>query len=991
MSPKTASRSNFANRNGAIAVVLTYALFAAFWILLSDKLVQILFSDPNQIILISMLKGWFFVVITSLLLYGLMRRWIGGGKTPLALPGDGLRLGWPFFLALLIITALCSAVITKHLAEHKQTEFAKLQAIADLKSRQISGWLKGRLDDADFVTSSPLVTGLYHLKQISGEMPGGTQLSMQLEQLLKSQGFTAITLLSPQGQPLWGSSQAPLKLTANALSIAQLAMASHTTRLTDPYLNASGKISLDLAVPMAAVGPTPVVMLQVELSDWITPLLQSSPELLQSTQVQLFRQAGGQVLFLNGPLHKQGAAALLGVPLATKTLLAGRFLRGEVPTNDVVKGDDYLGVPSIGVIRPIAGTEWYVLVKLDQTELYTESMQDVAWISLIGLLVMISVSTVFYLLRQAQQLALVGALQKSQAERLNTLNLLHSIADSSDDAIFATDLEGRYILFNRAACRLVGKQAEEVLGHDDRSIFSDEQAGILIALGQKIMAEKKSYAQEEVLEFAGIKKTLFTTKGPLYDSLGKIIGVFGITRDISDRKQAELDLQASEMSYRSLFDNMTNAYSYCRMLYENGQPTDFVYLKVNAAFTALTGFKSPENRKVSELMPGLRESNPEIFQIKGRIALGASPERFETYIQALDSWFSVSVYSPKQEHFVAIFDVITERKRAEIILRESEQFKHAVLDSLDAHIAVVDNQGVITAVNRAWQAFAQNNGPYQDGSTGIGASYFEVCRNSVGPFSDEAQAAFDGINDVLESRTPSFSLEYPCHSPSERRWFIMTVQPMGYGQQGAVITHTNITARKLAEESLNALNNDMSATLQAIPDLLFEVDGTGRYIKVKTTQEALLAMPAPQLLERKVQDVMPPEAAQTVMDALASATQSGYDYGRTINLPTIMGDRHFELSVARKAGGAEIIPHFILISRDITDRKAAEESLRLQAKELAERNDELVIFNRAMVGREQKMIELKQEINALSVQLGQKPPYQLAFLGEGSQQDPDKS
>ena len=132
----------------------------------------------------------------------------------------------------------------------------------------------------------------------------------------------------------------------------------------------------------------------------------------------------------------------------------------------------------------------------------------------------------------------------------------------------------------------------------------------------------------------------------------------------AEREKAAGDLQQSEEHYRSLFDNMLNGYAYCRMLFKNDQPEDFVYLNVNNAFENLTGLKNVIGKKVSEVIPGIRQSDPDLFGIYGRVARTGVPERFETYVEALGMWFSISVYSPRKEHFVAVFDVITEQKEA---------------------------------------------------------------------------------------------------------------------------------------------------------------------------------------------------------------------------------------------------------------------------------------------------------------------------------------
>ncbi len=137
--------------------------------------------------------------------------------------------------------------------------------------------------------------------------------------------------------------------------------------------------------------------------------------------------------------------------------------------------------------------------------------------------------------------------------------------------------------------------------------------------------------------------------------------------------QAEELLCSSEEVYRSLFDNMLNGFAYCRMLFSQDQPLDFIYLAVNDAFTTLTGLKDVVGNKATEVIPGIRESDPELFEIYGRVALSGKPERFEMYVAALRMWFSVSVYSPRKEHFVAVFDGITERKLVEESLQKSEE------------------------------------------------------------------------------------------------------------------------------------------------------------------------------------------------------------------------------------------------------------------------------------------------------------------------------
>ena len=104
--------------------------------------------------------------------------------------------------------------------------------------------------------------------------------------------------------------------------------------------------------------------------------------------------------------------------------------------------------------------------------------------------------------------------------------------------------------------------------------------------------------------------------------------------------------------------------------FERDRPRDFIYLHVNDAFGRLTGLQNVVGRRVTEVIPGIWDTNPELFEIYGRVAATGQPERFETYLARLGIWFSVSVYNITRGHFVAVFDNITERKQAEEKIRQ---------------------------------------------------------------------------------------------------------------------------------------------------------------------------------------------------------------------------------------------------------------------------------------------------------------------------------
>lgn len=132
---------------------------------------------------------------------------------------------------------------------------------------------------------------------------------------------------------------------------------------------------------------------------------------------------------------------------------------------------------------------------------------------------------------------------EAQTEKARALQLLATIADNSTDAIFAKDLEGRYLVFNRECARVVGKTDEQVVGSDDTVLFPPAQAALIRDNDLRVLADDHISTYEEVLDTADGRRNFLATKGPLRDGDGRVVGIFGIARDITERQRAETALR----------------------------------------------------------------------------------------------------------------------------------------------------------------------------------------------------------------------------------------------------------------------------------------------------------------------------------------------------------------------------------------------------------------------------------------------------------------
>lgn len=256
------------------------------------------------------------------------------------------------------------------------------------------------------------------------------------------------------------------------------------------------------------------------------------------------------------------------------------------------------------------------------------------------------------------------------------------------------------------------------------------------------------------------------------------------------------DLTHGQMS--NLLENMLNGVAYCRMFYVDGRAHDFQYIYTNPAFHTQTGLGDVRGKLVSQIIPGVRQSDAALFEIYGRVANGGPPESFVIFVQGLQQWFSVSVYCPQPEHFVALFDVVTARKDAERELEERATQLRFVLEGSDlgfwdwniAANTVVRNERWATMLGYTHQEMQQTTQQWSD---------------FVHP--DDRAQAWQSIFDVVEGRADSHKAEYRMqHKNGSYRWILDQARVMQRDINGKAIrmcgTHTDISERKLMEEEL---------------------------------------------------------------------------------------------------------------------------------------------------------------------------------------------
>ncbi|HMD96805.1 MAG TPA: PAS domain S-box protein [Terriglobia bacterium] len=282
--------------------------------------------------------------------------------------------------------------------------------------------------------------------------------------------------------------------------------------------------------------------------------------------------------------------------------------------------------------------------------------------------------------------------KRAEEERKRLVTAIEQCAET----IVITDPKGTIQYVNPTFTKVSGYSREEAVGSNPRLLKSGKHdASFFQSFWNTLLAGNPWHGEMVNRRKDGSLYTDELHVAPVRDARGEIVHFISNQLDVTERKRAEEAEAEAELKYRGLFEHMSEGLAYCRMLFENGEGQDFIYLTVNKAFETLTGLKDVVGKRVTAVIPGIRESNPGLLEIYARVALTGIPERFETFVDALGMWFSISAYSPEKEFFVAIFDVITERKRAE----EERKRLVTAIEQCAETIIITDLKGTIQWVN----------------------------------------------------------------------------------------------------------------------------------------------------------------------------------------------------------------------------------------------------------------------------------------------------
>jgi PAS domain S-box-containing protein len=674
-----------------------------------------------------------------------------------------------------------------------------LVSVAKLKAGEIVRWRQAALSQAEYFDARKV--GRVDVPPwLNGTDPAAAgRVRQLLADNVKYRGFTRVVIYDP----MTGKSMSSDGTTGSAheITAAKDALEASAAAIQEPYLSGA-KPLIDVTTPVTyADGARVGVVMTLDPIAFLYPFIQTWPTPSDTAETLLVRAEGDRVVYLNDLRFRRGAALVLTYPTTGKSLLAVQAVAGRT---GAISGTDYRGQRVLGAVEPILGSDWVLVAKMDESEAYAPARQaaGVAAAGVAALLLVLAAGLV-----AAWRIQVAGTLR----ERAALAERYAFLSRNVNDAVLLVGPDRIVRDANERAVEMYGYAREELLGlpladlrtEGAKAAMEDDLARLGDQGGAALFETKHVRKDGEVLPVEVSARVQRLAEGDAFTM---------IIRDVTERLEAEKTLRESEDKFRYVFSHSSVPKSITR---PSGE------IDVNDAFLAMLGYTREE---IAEHGTWQQVSHPDDVEstnavVASLIAGERDSARFEKRYLRKDGsvvWADVSTAlrrdeSGQPDYFMTTIVDITDRRIAEQALRESEEKYRGLFANAQVGMfrSRLDGSAILAVNPKLCEIFGYSEAEMLSNPATIRWADPEARAAMI----EELQTAgklgdyeIDILNSRGETRTCMVSLELHVEQ--------------GYLEGSA----TDITDRMMAEAQLSALSARHEAILQAVPDIIAEVD-----------------------------------------------------------------------------------------------------------------------------------------------------------------------
>jgi PAS domain S-box-containing protein len=572
-------------------------------------------------------------------------------------------------------------------------KYEEIAAIGKLKSGQIQKWRQECLDDASRLGGDPFIGKSVVEILREPDSPARADLRERLKIERTSGGHTDACLFAPDGTLLLAASDAPGQMNPATRRVIAATLVSRGAVLSDLFRDVDGGVKIDAAAAVrdAAGQPLAVAVLRSDARQYLYPLIQSWPTPSRSGETFIVRRDGESVLFLNEARNRTNSALTLREPLFLTNIPSVQAALGR---QGVFEGRDYRGVAVLSDLRPIPGSDWLMVAKVDADEIFAEARFWTGMIALVvGVLILLAIAVMAAIFRERNV---------AEVFRLNAYN--RSLLEASLDPLVTISAQGKITDVNEASVRATGVPREQLIGTDFSDCFTEPEkahAGYEQVFSQGFV---KDYPLA-IRHISGRSMDVLYNAAVYKDDTGQVAGVFAAARDITERKRAEEKAAQNQERFKLIFDSIPVGVALARQ-----HPDGRFERVVNDAHLRICGLTREQDQ-----IPGiyLKITHPE--DAARQVELGRQLDNGrdgqmtmeKRYLRPDGAVVWVAFTFQRQhcadgsiEELTTVVD-ISERKRVEESLRVANAYNRSLLEASLDPLVTIGPSGKITDVNAA--------------------------------------------------------------------------------------------------------------------------------------------------------------------------------------------------------------------------------------------------------------------------------------------------
>jgi PAS domain S-box-containing protein len=834
------------------------------------------------------------------------------GRTPWRLAG--------VFVALVLGISIAGWFYYESQREHvKQETQSQLQAIASLKVAQISQWRDERIANGKSIAKNPfLVECISAIRANQKTSRIKTTLMRWMRSLGEHYGYERVELLNPAGKALVQEGTES-RIGSNSRILLSDAVKSRDVVFSDLHRESfSDQVYCDVIVPIISAEThqttvVAVVLLRIDASQFLYPLIQSWPTSSRSSEVLLVERDGDQVLYLNELRHLKNTPLMFRKPMNDLELLG---VKAVSDSEGVAEGIDYRGVPVLGALKKIPSSPWRLIAKVDQEEVYAPIQARFQMIAIVVIALVVALGSSIGMAWKRQRSLFYRKTLELELKRKVIEEHFDALMKYANDGIVILDTDGLILDVNDKASTMYGWKRGDIVGQMAIEIVAPESRegfeGQIIQIQQSngMVFESKHQRKDGFIFPVEVSARVITVDGK------RLIQT--IVRDISDRKTAERELRKAEQRFRSLIENAND-------LIVVTDPDGIVNF-ASPSVERILGHSTEELAKRSYVelihpddLTATAKVHRQVIENPGTMyTINHRLKRKDGSWLSLESYIKYVPQSEGKGEIIVNARDTEERNRALEALRLSEEkFSKAFLTSPDAISINKLKDGVFVEIN---DGFTNLTGHKKDEV--IGKSSLEI---NIWAVPDDRKRFVRVL--VRRGEVNDFDAEFLTKDGSKRTGLVSGKLMNVQGEQWILSITRDITGRKRAERILVENEERMRVALQGANIAVFNQDADLRYTWMYNPQ---LGYSTDAVIGKSDHELLPSPDVEKVIEIKRRVLSTGKGAHAEVSLAW-QGERsHFDLTVEPLRNEKGDIVGITGATLDITNRKRAEEQLQLQ-------------------------------------------------------------